>query len=83
MDFNLSSNKRCCATVWAGSWTHGTAFETSRAAAKTGPGWQPEVWRRFADELGILGVLLPESAGGSGGGPVEVMVIAEELGGRW
>ena len=53
-------------------------LEASRAAAKTG--WQPDVWRGFADELGILGAVLPESAGGSGGGPVETMVIAEELG---
>lgn len=55
-------------------------LESSRAAAKTGPGWQPTIWRSFADELGILGAALPESAGGMGGGPVEVMVIAEELG---
>jgi alkylation response protein AidB-like acyl-CoA dehydrogenase len=55
-------------------------LDKSRAAAKTGPGWQPEIWRGFAEELGILGATLPESAGGLGGGPVEVMVIAEALG---
>ena len=55
-------------------------LESSRTAAKTGSGWQPEVWRGFAEELGILGATLPESAGGSGGGAVEAMVIAEELG---
>lgn len=52
----------------------------SRAAAKTGAGWQPDIWRSFADELGILGATLPESVGGLGGGPVEVMVISEALG---
>jgi alkylation response protein AidB-like acyl-CoA dehydrogenase len=52
----------------------------SRGAAKTGPGWQPAVWRALADELGILGAALPEEFGGIGGGPVEVMVIAEALG---
>ena len=52
----------------------------SRAAAKTGAGWQPAVWRAFADELGILGAALPEEFGGIGGGHVEVMVIAEALG---
>jgi alkylation response protein AidB-like acyl-CoA dehydrogenase len=55
-------------------------LEGSRAAAKTGAGWQPDIWRGFAEELGILGATLPESAGGIGGGPVEAMVIAEELG---
>jgi len=55
-------------------------LESSRAAAKTGPGWQPDIWRGFAEELGILGATLPESVGGSGGGSAEAMVIAEELG---
>jgi alkylation response protein AidB-like acyl-CoA dehydrogenase len=54
--------------------------QASRTAAKTGDGWQPEIWHAFAGELGILGATLPESVGGSGGGPVEAMVIAEELG---
>jgi alkylation response protein AidB-like acyl-CoA dehydrogenase len=52
----------------------------SRAAVKTGAGWQPEMWRAFAEDLGILGAALPEDVGGSGGGPVEIMVIAEALG---
>jgi alkylation response protein AidB-like acyl-CoA dehydrogenase len=55
-------------------------LEKSRAAAKTGLGWQPEIWRAFAEELGILGASLPEESGGIGGGPVEMMLIAEALG---
>ncbi|VEG53133.1 acyl-CoA dehydrogenase domain-containing protein [Mycolicibacterium aurum] len=55
-------------------------LEKSRAAAKTGSGWQPDIWRAFADELGILGAALPEEHGGIGGGPVEMMLIAEALG---
>ena len=50
----------------------------SRTAARTG--WQPEIWRAFAEDLGLLGAALPEAVGGTGGGPVEVMVIAEALG---
>ncbi len=53
---------------------------TSRAAVKTGPGWQPEVWRAFADDLGLIGATLPESVGGSGGGPTELGIIVEALG---
>jgi alkylation response protein AidB-like acyl-CoA dehydrogenase len=55
-------------------------LERSRTAVKTGAGWQPDVWKAFADELGILGAALPEDVGGIGGGPVETMVIAEALG---
>lgn len=55
-------------------------LEKSRAAAKTGAGWQPNIWRAFADDLGILGATLPESAGGLGGGTGELMIITEALG---
>lgn len=55
-------------------------LDKSRTAVKTGAGWQPEIWKAFADELGILGAALPEEVGGIGGGPVETMVIAEALG---
>lgn len=54
------------------------ALDESRLAAKTGPGWQPDIWRAFAEELGILGAAQPEPYGG--GGPVEMMLIAEALG---
>lgn len=53
-------------------------LDESRLAAKTGPGWQPDIWRAFAEELGILGAAQPEPYGG--GGPVEMMLIAEALG---
>jgi len=55
-------------------------LEKSRTAVKLGAGWQPDIWKAFADELGILGAALPEDVGGIGGGPVEIMVIAEALG---
>ncbi|MBF6173789.1 acyl-CoA dehydrogenase family protein [Nocardia blacklockiae] len=56
-------------------------LEKSRAAARLGAGWQPEIWRAFAEEVGILGASLPEEVGGFGGGAVETMLIAEALGG--
>lgn len=55
-------------------------LESSRVAARVGAGWQPELWRGLAQEVGILGAALPEAVGGIGGGPVETMVIAEALG---
>lgn len=39
-----------------------------------------ELWRSFSDELGILGVTLPEDAGGLGGGANEVAAIMELFG---
>ena len=79
MDFNLTTEQELLRDGLARFLSTRYDLEKSRAAAKTGTGWQPEIWRGFADELGILGASLPEDVGGIGGGPVEVMVIAEAL----
>ena len=80
MDFNLTKEQELLRDGLARFLSTRYDLEKSRAAAKTGHGWQPDIWRGFADELGILGASLPEDVGGIGGGPVEVMVIAEALG---
>lgn len=80
MDFTLSNEQELLRDGLSKFLANRYGLESSRAAAKTGPGWQPEIWRSFADELGILGAALPEEFGGSGGGPVEVMLISEALG---
>lgn len=80
MDFTLSDEQEMLRDGLTRFLATRYDLDKSRAAAKTGPGWQPEVWRAFATELGILGATLPESVGGMGGGPVEMMVIAEALG---
>ena len=80
MDFNLNAEQELLRDGFGKFLAGRYTLADSRAAAKTGAGWQPEIWRSFARELGILGATLPESAGGSGGGAVEAMVIAEELG---
>ncbi|QZH64650.1 acyl-CoA dehydrogenase family protein [Mycolicibacterium farcinogenes] len=80
MDFNLTNEQELLRDGLTKFLASRYDLASSRAAAKTGPGWQPKIWRGFADELGILGATLPEEAGGIGGGPVETMVIAEALG---
>ena len=80
MDFNLSKEQELLRDGLGRFLSTRYDLEKSRAAAKTGAGWQPDIWRGFADDLGILGAALPEDVGGIGGGPVEVMVIAEALG---
>ncbi|MEV0028768.1 acyl-CoA dehydrogenase family protein [Nocardia sp. NPDC050793] len=80
MDFTLTEEQQLLRDAVAGFLGVRYDLEKSRAAAKTAQGWQPAVWRGFADELGILGATLPERVDGMGGGAVELMVIAEELG---
>ncbi|MGO9508984.1 MAG: acyl-CoA dehydrogenase family protein [Mycobacterium sp.] len=80
MDFNLTKEQELLRDGLGRFLATRYNLDTSRAAAKSGAGWQPEIWRAFADELGILGATLPEDVGGMGGGPVELMVITEALG---
>lgn len=53
--------------------------ETRNAVTATDRGWNPEVWRQFA-ELGLLGLPFPEEHGGMGAGPVETMAVMTEIG---
>ncbi|WP_226349872.1 acyl-CoA dehydrogenase family protein [Pseudonocardia sp. ICBG601] len=80
MDFTLTAEQTLLRDALAGFLADRHDIATSRTALGSDAGHRPELWRAFADELGILGAALPESVGGSGGGPVETMVIAEELG---
>lgn len=80
MDFNLTNEQELLRDGLTKFLSSRYDLQSSRTAAKSGAGWQPEIWRGFAEELGILGATLPEEAGGIGGGPVEAMVIAEALG---
>jgi alkylation response protein AidB-like acyl-CoA dehydrogenase len=54
-------------------------FEARAKAIRSEPGWRPEIWKEFA-ELGVLGALVPEEHAGLGGGPVEAMILMEEMG---
>src|ERR1700733_9315583 len=80
MDFNLTKEQELLRDGLGRFLATRYDLDNSRTAAKSGAGWQPEIWRGFADELGILGATLPEDVGGMGGGPVELMVITEALG---
>ncbi|MFJ9374944.1 acyl-CoA dehydrogenase family protein [Streptomyces sp. NPDC101455] len=51
-----------------------------RHAMDSDEGHDPLLWRQMADQLGLHGVALPEEYGGSGGGPVELGIVTEELG---
>lgn len=53
-------------------------FEKRQALLKTEDGFDRAHWARFA-ELGWLGAGLAEEVGGFGGGPIENMIILEQL----
>ncbi|MFE4463016.1 acyl-CoA dehydrogenase family protein, partial [Nocardia tengchongensis] len=55
--------------------------ETRLKVIDTDLGWNRDVWRQLA-ELGVLGLAFDEEDGGVGAGPVETMVVMEEIGRR-
>ena len=60
----------------------GKAYESSETRREVGgedPGFSATTWSRRA-EMGALGLPFAESDGGMGAGPVEVSIVAEEMG---
>ncbi|MEE2031187.1 acyl-CoA dehydrogenase family protein [Rhodococcus chondri] len=80
MDFGLSKEQELLRDSVTKFLASRYDLGRSRKVAVTGAGLHPEIWRAFGRELGILGATLPEDVGGMGGGPVELMVVAEALG---
>lgn len=54
-------------------------FEERRRAAAADPGYDEGLWQQLA-EMGLLGLPFAEADGGMGAGPVEVGLVAHELG---
>ena len=51
-----------------------------RRLMATERGYDSEVWRQLAEQLGLPAIHIPEAHGGSGFGPVELCIVMEELG---
>jgi alkylation response protein AidB-like acyl-CoA dehydrogenase len=78
MDFNFSEDQqqlRDAVSKWV---EKAYSFERRRSITAAG-GFSREAYAELA-ELGLTGLALPESLGGLGMGPVEAMVVMEELG---
>lgn len=80
MDFNFTDEQTMLRDSVARYLQNTYDFETRRKVTKSETGWRPEVWKAFAEELGILGAPFAEEHGGLGGGPIENMVVMEEIG---
>ncbi len=81
MDFSFTEEQSMLRDTVASYLSDNYSFDQRRAALKGEPGWRPDVWKAFAEELGILGAPFSEELGGLGGGVTENMVVMEELGG--
>jgi pimeloyl-CoA dehydrogenase small subunit len=80
MDFSFTEEQSMLRDTVASYLADHYSFEQRKAVVHKEPGWSPAVWKAFAEELGILGAPFSEELGGLGGGPIENMIVMEELG---
>jgi len=78
MDFDFSDEQEMLRDSVRRWVEKGYGLERRRGIVKAG-GFSADVWREIAD-LGLTGLQVPEAQGGLGFGPVEAMVVMEELG---
>ncbi len=78
MDFDFSEDQESLRDAVRRWVDKGFGFERRHGIAKAG-GATREVYAELAD-LGLTGLAIPEAHGGMGFGPIEAMVVNEELG---
>ncbi|MET7397009.1 acyl-CoA dehydrogenase [Dactylosporangium sp. NPDC005572] len=79
MDLELTPDERDVAEAFARVFTRDSSSERVRAAEDAG--FDPALWKTLAG-MGAIGIAVPAAAGGSGGGFVELALIAEAAGRR-
>lgn len=79
MDFELSDEQVLLRDTVRDVLARGYTPERRREVIGTELGWDRAVWSTFA-EIGLLGLTIAEDDGGLGAGPVETMLVLEELG---
>ncbi|HYG26184.1 MAG TPA: acyl-CoA dehydrogenase family protein [Caulobacteraceae bacterium] len=80
MDFNFTEEQSMLRDTVASFLQDKYDFETRRKLIASESGWSADYWSAFANELGILGAPFSEELGGLGGGPIENMIVMEEIG---
>ncbi|MDC0214579.1 acyl-CoA dehydrogenase family protein [Gammaproteobacteria bacterium] len=79
MDFSFSDEQALLQESVSRFITNDYGFDARQKNSRSELGYGAENWKTFA-ELGWLGVPFAESAGGFGGGAVELMLMMEEFG---
>ena len=79
MDFEPSDDRRMLADTLGRFLADRYDFEARKRITASESGFDLELWRSFA-ELGVIGALFPESAGGFGGGGFDIRTVFEAIG---
>ena len=62
MDFTFTDDQRQLRDALRGYLQRNNGFCVRTANARSVSGWSESLWRGLADDLGILGVFVPEGA---------------------
>jgi len=79
MNFDLTDDQRMLQEGAARYFEKSYDFKARVERARNGGGFARPTWQAFAD-MGWLAAAIPEAHGGLGFGPVEVALVAEEIG---
>jgi alkylation response protein AidB-like acyl-CoA dehydrogenase len=78
--FDLSDDQEMLRSATADFLANESPVEVSRQISECdGEGFSREHWKKLA-ELGYLGLLAPESAGGQGLGPIALAIVCQQMG---
>ena len=80
MDFAFTEEQEQLREAARGFLAAHAGSESVRRAMQTESGFDPDVWKRIAGELGWPAILVPEAYGGLGIGWVEVAALLELTG---
>lgn len=80
MDFNFTTEQDMLRDSVARYFGDHYDFPQRQAVIRSAVGWRESFWRGLADDVGILGAPFDEALGGLGGGPIETLVVMEEIG---
>lgn len=81
MDFSLTDEQRAMADLAAQILTDRCTLERLKTIEQSDDRYDRDLWAELA-KAGLLGAALPERAGGSGGGFVEICMLLEQQGRR-
>ncbi len=79
MDFALTEEQQILQHSIERLFADHYAFDARKRYMQEPDGWSRTLWQRYA-ELGLLGLPFDEEHGGSAGGPVETMIVMEQIG---
>ncbi len=79
MDFSYDNEQAALREAVSGLLGKAYGGDQRRAVTSTEPGFDETTWARLA-EMGVLGLPFAEEHGGMGAGPVEVGLVATEIG---